>query len=132
MQQELVLDFGGQYNQLIARRVREAKVYSEMISYNTPVEKIKDLQPKGIIFSGGPASVNQAGAPIIDPKIYDLGIPILGICYGMQLMTIQLGGQVERPKAHEYGRTMITIDADEGIWQGPQGLSRQHIQIIRL
>lgn len=123
MEQELVLvlDFGGQYNQLIARRVREAKVYSEMISYHTPVEQIRDLKPKGIIFSGGPASVNQEGAPIIDPKIYELGIPILGICYGMQLMTIQLGGQVERPKTHEYGRTSITIDADEGIWQGLKG-----------
>ncbi len=120
----LVLDFGGQYNQLIARRVREAKVYSEMISYKTPVEKIKAMNPKGIIFSGGPASVNQEGAPRIDPEIYELGVPILGICYGMQLMTVQLGGCVERPVAHEYGRTNITIDADEGIWIGLKG-SRQ-------
>jgi len=120
----LVLDFGGQYNQLIARRVREAKVYSEMISYRTPVSKIKAMNPKGIIFSGGPASVNEEGAPRIDPEIYALGVPILGICYGMQLMTVQLGGCVERPLAHEYGRTEITIDADEGIWQGLTG-SRQ-------
>jgi len=120
----LVLDFGGQYNQLIARRVREAKVYSEMISYRTPVEKIKAMAPNGIIFSGGPASVNQEGAPMIDPAIFELGVPILGICYGMQLMTVQLGGSVERPKAHEYGKTEITIDTDEGIWCGLKG-SRQ-------
>jgi len=117
----LVLDFGGQYNQLIARRVREAKVYSEMISYKTPIEEIKAMAPKGIIFSGGPASVTQEGAPIIDPNIYSLGIPILGICYGMQLMTVQLGGSVEHPQVREYGKTEIMIEADEGIWQGLQG-----------
>lgn len=117
----LVLDFGGQYNQLIARRVREAKVYSEMISYKAPLEKIKAMDPKGIIFSGGPASVNQEGAPLVDPQIYELGIPILGICYGMQLMTVQLGGSVERPQAHEYGRAEVLIDTDEGIWQGLKG-----------
>lgn len=117
----LVLDFGGQYNQLIARRVREAKVYSEMISYRTPVDKIKELAPKGIIFSGGPASVNQEGAPLIDPAIYDLGVPILGICYGMQLMTVQLGGSVEKPHAREYGITEITIETDEGVWFGIRG-----------
>lgn len=121
MELVLVLDFGGQYNQLIARRVREAKVYSEMISYRTPVDKIKELNPKGIIFSGGPASVNQEGAPRVDPQIYELGIPILGICYGMQLMTVQLGGRVERPQTHEYGRTTITIDNDQGLWYGLKG-----------
>lgn len=95
MSQELVLvlDFGGQYNQLIARRVREAHVYSEMVSYKTSIEEIRKRNPKGIIFSGGPASVNQEGAPQVDSAIYELGIPILGICYGMQLMTIQLGGK---------------------------------------
>lgn len=117
----LVLDFGGQYNQLIARRVREAKVYSEMISYKTPVEKIKALKPKGIIFSGGPASVNLENAPIVDPQIYKLGIPILGICYGMQLMTVQLGGSVLMPQAHEYGRTEVTIESNEAIWDGLKG-----------
>ncbi len=118
----LVLDFGGQYNQLIARRVREARVYSEMISYKTPIEKIEAMSPKGIIFSGGPASVNQEGAPIVDPRIYTLGVPILGICYGMQLMTVQLGGYVGRPLAHEYGKTEIMIDANEGIWYGLKGV----------
>ncbi|UWG98279.1 glutamine-hydrolyzing GMP synthase [Dehalobacter sp. DCM] len=117
----LVLDFGGQYNQLIARRVREAKVYSEMISYRTPIDKIREMAPKGIIFSGGPASVNQEGAPLIDPAIYELGVPILGICYGMQLMTVQLGGSVEKPDAREYGITEITIETDEGVWSGIQG-----------
>ncbi len=124
MRQEvvLVLDFGGQYNQLIARRVREARVYSEMISYKTSLEEIKARKPKGIIFSGGPASVNQTDAPIVDPEIYNLGIPILGICYGMQLMSIQLGGTVECPEVREYGKTQLTIDQASGIWQGLGGL----------
>jgi len=117
----LVLDFGGQYNQLIARRVREAKVYSEMVSYKTPLEKIKAMNPKGIIFSGGPASVNQENAPVVDPQIYELGIPILGICYGMQLMAKQLGGCVETSAAQEYGKAEVIFDTDEGIWQGLKG-----------
>lgn len=117
----LVLDFGGQYNQLIARRVREAHVYSEMISYKTPVEVIKARKPQGIIFSGGPASVNQEGAPKVDPAIYDLGIPIFGICYGMQLMTIQLGGQVVHPEVREYGKAMLQVDQASGLWKGLGG-----------
>lgn len=123
MSQELVLvlDFGGQYNQLIARRVREAHVYSEMISYKTPIEEIRKRNPKGIIFSGGPASVNQEGAPKVDPAIYKLGIPILGICYGMQLMTIQLGGKVEHPQVREYGKAILQVDEAKGIWQGLGG-----------
>ncbi|AHF06385.1 glutamine-hydrolyzing GMP synthase [Desulfitobacterium metallireducens] len=123
MSQELVLvlDFGGQYNQLIARRVREAHVYSEMISYKTPIAEIRARNPKGIIFSGGPASVNQEGAPEVDPAIYDLGIPILGICYGMQLMTIQLGGKVEHPEVREYGKALLQVDEPKGIWEGLGG-----------
>ncbi|WP_088188116.1 glutamine-hydrolyzing GMP synthase [Desulfosporosinus sp. FKA] len=117
----LVLDFGGQYNQLIARRVREAHVYSEMISYKTSIEDIKARQPKGIIFSGGPASVNQPNAPKVDPEIYNLGIPILGICYGMQLMALQLGGIVERPVASEYGKAMLTVDKANELWVGLGG-----------
>ncbi|WP_088225836.1 glutamine-hydrolyzing GMP synthase [Desulfosporosinus sp. FKB] len=117
----LVLDFGGQYNQLIARRVREAHVYSEMISYKTSIEDIKARQPKGIIFSGGPASVNQPNAPKVDPEIYNLGIPILGICYGMQLMALQLGGAVERPIASEYGKAMLTVDKANDLWAGLGG-----------
>lgn len=118
----LVLDFGGQYNQLIARRVREAKVYSEMISYKTPMAEIIARQPKGIIFSGGPASVNGENAPMIDPEIYNLGIPILGICYGMQLMAMQLGGKVENPHAREYGNAQLVLERGEGIWRGLAGV----------
>jgi len=117
----IVIDFGGQYNQLIARRIREAKVYSEMISYKTPIEEIKRMAPKGIIFSGGPASVNQEGAPTIDTRIYELGVPILGICYGMQLMAAQLGGKVSGSQIREYGRAEVNIDTDEGIWHGLKG-----------
>ena len=95
----LVLDFGSQYTQLIARRVRESKVYSEIFPYNASIEKIRDFRPKGIILSGGPSSVYDNDAPIPDLKIFELGIPILGICYGMQLMAHRLGGKVA--KAHE-------------------------------
>lgn len=116
-----MLDFGGQYNQLIARRVREAHVYSEMISYKTPLEEIKRRNPKGIIFSGGPASVNQEGAPKVEPAIYELGIPILGICYGMQLMTVQLGGKVEHPQVREYGKTLLRVEQNGGIWRNLGG-----------
>ena len=83
----VILDFYGQYNQLIARRVRECNVYSVVMPYDTPIEKIKSLNPKGIIFTGGPASVYEEGSPRCDESIFNLGIPILGICYGMQLMS---------------------------------------------
>ena len=117
----LVLDFGGQYNQLIARRVREAKVYSEMISYKTSVAEIKARNPKGIIFSGGPASVLEPNAPLVDPEIYELGIPILGICYGMQLMAVQLGGRAEQPEVREYGYAELMIAKATGMWRGLAG-----------
>mgnify|MGYP003445307667 CR=1 FL=1 len=94
----LVLDFGGQYNQLIARRVRECNVYCEVHPYNLSLEKIKELNPKGIIFTGGPASVYLSDSPLCDKSIFDLNIPILGICYGSQLMAHLLGGQVESAK----------------------------------
>ncbi|GIO02891.1 glutamine-hydrolyzing GMP synthase [Brevibacillus laterosporus] len=106
----VVIDFGGQYNQLIARRVRDLGVYSELLPFNTPVEKIKELSPKGIIFSGGPASVYEEGAPQIDPAIFDLGVPILGICYGMQLMSQTLKGKVERAGKREYGKAEIRLE----------------------
>ncbi|SHF33166.1 GMP synthase (glutamine-hydrolysing) [Desulfofundulus australicus DSM 11792] len=105
----IVLDFGGQYSHLIARRIRELRVFCEMLPYNTPLKEITGHRPRGIIFSGGPASVYQPGAPAVDPAIYDLGIPILGICYGMQLMTRQLGGVVTRAEHHEYGKTDLEI-----------------------
>jgi GMP synthase (glutamine-hydrolysing) len=103
----VVLDFGGQYNQLIARRIRDLGVYSELMPYNTPVEKIRQLQPKGIVFSGGPSSVYEENAPHVDPAIYELGLPILGICYGMQLIAHQLSGKVERAAKREYGKADV-------------------------
>ncbi len=120
MEHELVvvLDFGGQYNQLIARRVREAKVYSEMVPYNIPLEKLKQMNPKGIIFSGGPLSVYAENAPYCDPGIYELGIPILGICYGQQLMVRQLGGKVSRAGVREYGKTVLQVGEGAGLFQG--------------
>ncbi|MCR8987492.1 glutamine-hydrolyzing GMP synthase [Brevibacillus laterosporus] len=112
----VVIDFGGQYNQLIARRVRDLGVYSELLPFNTPVEKIKELSPKGIIFSGGPASVYEEGAPQIDPAIFDLGVPILGICYGMQLMSQTLKGKVERAGKREYGKAEIRLENKHGLY----------------
>lgn len=106
----VILDFGSQYSELIARRIRETEVYSEVISYRTTAEKLKELDPKGIILSGGPNSVYDDGAPECDPKIWDLGIPVLGVCYGMQLMVKQLGGTVERAKRAEYGKASLQID----------------------
>ncbi|WP_028560339.1 glutamine-hydrolyzing GMP synthase [Paenibacillus pinihumi] len=103
----VVLDFGGQYNQLIARRIRDLGVYSELLPFNTPVEKIRELNPKGIVFSGGPASVYEEKSPLVDPAIYDLGIPIFGICYGMQLIAHQLQGKVERAGKREYGKAEV-------------------------
>ncbi|GAB6099970.1 glutamine-hydrolyzing GMP synthase [Halanaerocella petrolearia] len=106
----LVLDFGGQYSKLIARRVREGNVYSEVVPYDISVEKIKNLDPIGIIFSGGPASVYSEEAPYIEQEIFELGIPILGICYGMQLMSHTLaGGKVEPAEEREYGRAMLEV-----------------------
>ncbi|AEE96823.1 glutamine-hydrolyzing GMP synthase [Mahella australiensis] len=114
----LVLDFGGQYNELIARRVREAKVYCEVLPYNTPLESIRSIAPKGIIFTGGPSSVYADNAPYCDDGIYRLGIPILGICYGAQLMAKQLGGHVARAQVREYGRTDIHIDNQSVLFHG--------------
>ena len=105
----LIVDFYGQYNQLIARRVRECNVYSEIVPFTTSIEKIKEKAPKGIIFTGGPASVYGENAPKCDPEIFNLGIPVLGICYGMQLMTDMLGGEVQRADKREYGVTPVHI-----------------------
>ncbi|MGI5879877.1 MAG: glutamine-hydrolyzing GMP synthase [Syntrophomonadaceae bacterium] len=109
----LVLDFGGQYNQLIARRIRELSVYSEMVPYNISLEEIKAINPRGIIFTGGPASVHEKDAPASDPGIFSLGIPVLGICYGMQLMAHQLGGDVYSSQLREYGRSILKVTADD-------------------
>jgi GMP synthase (glutamine-hydrolysing) len=99
----LVLDFGGQYTQLIGRRIREANVYTEILPFNTPIETIRKYDPKGIILGGGPSSVYEAGAPLCDPELFRMGIPLLGICYGMQLMGKELGGRVEPSTNREYG-----------------------------
>lgn len=105
----VVLDFGGQYNQLIARRIRDLGVYSELLPHDISLEKIKELQPKGIIFSGGPNSVYAQDSPRCDERIFDLGIPILGICYGMQLMTHHFRGKVEKAKLREYGKATVEL-----------------------
>ncbi|HET9442423.1 MAG TPA: glutamine-hydrolyzing GMP synthase [Acidimicrobiales bacterium] len=105
----LVVDFGAQYAQLIARRVREAHVYSEIVPHTMPVAEMLARRPKGIILSGGPASVHVEGAPTIDPAIYDGGVPLFGICYGAQLVALQLGGEVARTGRGEYGRTSLQV-----------------------
>lgn len=104
----LVLDFGGQYNQLIARRVREQNVYCELLPCDISIERIKAFAPKGIIFTGGPNSVYDENSPHIDPEIFNLGIPVLGICYGAQLMAYTLGGKVEHAPSREYGKSDVT------------------------
>ncbi|MDQ0340420.1 GMP synthase (glutamine-hydrolyzing) [Caldalkalibacillus uzonensis] len=114
----VVLDFGGQYNQLIARRIRELGVYSELLPYHIPVEKLKELNPKGIIFSGGPNSVYDEGAPRCDQRIFELNIPILGICYGMQLLAHHLGGRVEKAQHREYGKATLSLRAGSVLLQG--------------
>ncbi|AFZ55217.1 MAG: glutamine-hydrolyzing GMP synthase [Geminocystis sp.] len=106
----VILDFGSQYSELIARRIRETEVYSEVISYRTSAEQLRQINPHGIILSGGPNSVYDEGAPLCDPEIWNLGIPVLGVCYGMQLMVKQLGGTVERATRGEYGKASLFID----------------------
>ena len=114
----LILDFGGQYNQLIARRVRECNVYSEVVPYDISIEKIKEKNPKGIIFTGGPASVYGEESPRCADEIFELGIPVLGICYGMQLMTYTLGGKVAKASKREYGTTDVKIDNSSLLFKG--------------
>lgn len=114
----IVLDFGGQYNQLIARRVREANVYSEILPYTTPLDKILSHNPQGIIFTGGPNSAYKDDSPSIDKKIFDLGIPILGICYGAQLMCHLLDGKVQSVEHREYGFTTVNVDSDSLLFDG--------------
>ncbi|NLK73254.1 MAG: glutamine-hydrolyzing GMP synthase, partial [Clostridiales bacterium] len=114
----IVLDFGGQYNQLIARRVREANVYCEVMPYDTPIDEIMAKKPKGIIFTGGPSVVYEEGAPIVEAKLFELGIPILGICYGAQLMGHILGAQVAKADSREYGKTELEIDNNNPLFKG--------------
>ena len=114
----IVLDFGGQYNQLVARRVRECNVYCEIYSYKTDIEKLKAMNPKGIILTGGPNSCYEEGAPSYSKELFELGIPVLGLCYGAQIMNLILGGKVERADAREYGKTDIHVDTDSALFGG--------------
>lgn len=117
----IVLDFGGQYNQLVARRVRECNVYCEIYSYKTDIEKIKEMKPKGIILTGGPNSCYEADSPTYPRELFDMGIPVLGLCYGAQLMMFVLGGSVARADVREYGKTEVLVDkADSKIFAGVQ------------
>jgi GMP synthase (glutamine-hydrolysing) len=122
----LILDFGSQYTQLIARRVREANVYCEIHPFNLPLEKIRALKPKGVILSGGPASVYQANAPKVDAPLFDLDVPFLGICYGMGMINLAGGGHVARADRREYGPADLVIDDDSDLFHGfaPNGVAR--------
>lgn len=114
----LVIDFGGQYNQLIARRVREFGVYCEIVPYNYGIEKIKDKNPKGIIFTGGPNSVYGEDTPQIEKEVFELGVPVLGICYGQQLMSHLLGGRVDTAPVREYGKSHVNLDNSSKLFKG--------------
>ena len=114
----LVLDFGGQYNQLIARRVRELSVYSEMVPFNISFDEVQAKKPAAIILTGGPSSVHVTDAPACDPRIFSMGIPVLGICYGMQLIAQELGGKVLASELREYGRSQLTLIGDDALFKG--------------
>jgi len=114
----LILDFGAQYTQLIARRVREHGVYSEIHPFSLPLEKVRAMAPRGIVLSGGPSSCYEPGAPSVSPEIFELGVPVLGICYGAQLVARLLGGLVEPSDKHEYGRAHVTVLRDDRLFAG--------------
>ena len=112
-QKVIVIDFGGQYNQLVARRVRECNVYCEIYSYRTPLEKIREMNPKGIILTGGPNSCYEEGAPTYSKELFELGVPVLGLCYGAQLMNYILGGKVSKAPVREYGKIELMVDGSK-------------------
>src|SRR5881392_2990622 len=114
----LILDFGSQYTQVIARRIRELQVYSEVVPFDLPAAEIKNLNPNGIVLSGGPASVYDKGAPQIDPEIFSLEVPILGICYGLMLMAHHLGGQVKFTGRREFGAGTLEITNGSQLFEG--------------
>ena len=118
MEKILVIDFGGQYNQLVARRVRECNVYCEIYSYKTPLDKIKSMEPKGIILTGGPSSCYEENAATCSKELFELGVPVLGLCYGAQLMSHILGGKVERASSREYGKTEVDVDINSALFKG--------------
>ena len=110
----VVLDFGSQVTQLIARRVRELGVYAEILPYDLPLAELEARHPKGVILSGGPSSIYDVGAPQLDPRILELGVPVLGICYGLYAMVAGLGGEVRSAREREYGHAIITVDLPAG------------------
>ena len=114
----IVLDFGGQYKELIARRVREQNVYAVILPSSAPLERIRAANPVGIIFTGGPRSVYDEGAPGCDAGVFSLGVPVLGICYGMQYMCAALGGKVERGVKSEFGATVVSVDKNSDLFYG--------------
>jgi len=114
----LILNFGSQFTQLIARRVRQAQVFSQVLSCEASLAEIQAVNPVGIILSGGPADVEGADAPQADPGIFSLGVPVLGICYGMQLMAATLGGRVEKAQKGEYGLAQVTLDTESHLFAG--------------
>ena len=114
----LILDFGGQYNLLIARRVRERGVYCEIKPYNTTMEEIRQFAPSGIIFTGGPSTVYEEGAPKCDPAVFEMGVPVLGICYGQQLMTLMLGGTCKAGQVREYGKAELWHNSSSLLFEG--------------
>ena len=114
----IVVDFGGQYNQLIARRVRESHVYCEVYPYNKGLEKIKELRPMGVIFTGGPNSVYEENAPVMEREVFELGIPVLGLCYGMQFMAHKLGGTVKQADTREFGKTKMRVITKSPLFEG--------------
>ena len=118
MKKVLVLDFGGQYNLLVARRVRECGVYCEIKPYSMSVEEIRAFDPAAIIFTGGPATVFEEDAPRLDPAVFAIGLPILGICYGQQLMIQELGGSCRRAEVREYGKVELTHSGDSELFYG--------------
>src|SRR6185503_13858038 len=122
----LILDFGGQYTQLIGRRIREANVYTEIVPFNTPLEKVKAMQPKGLILGGGPSSVYDKDAPICDPGIFQLDVPVLGICYGMQLIGKELGGRVEPATHREYGSRELSSVGSSSLLDGMRRVWMSH------
>src|SRR5215467_9182285 len=122
----LILDFGGQYTQLIGRRIREANVYTEIIPFNTPIDKVKAQNPRGIVLSGGPASVYETDAPICDPAILKLGVPVLGICYGMQLIGKEMGGRVEPATHREYGSRELDTVKSSSLIEGMRRVWMSH------
>ena len=128
MEQEkvIVIDFGGQYNQLVARRIRECNVYCEIYSYKTDLELIKAMNPKGIVLTGGPNSCYEEGAPTYSRELFELGVPVLGLCYGAQLMMHILGGRVEKASVREYGKTEVFVENSSPIFEGVKSTTERH------